>query len=136
NEAVPLDRLTALTVDSPSVEAYRLIRMNLLWFANRNGALKDFTVVSPGPGEGKTTVSSNIAIVLAQAGLKVLFVDTDFRRGRVHQIYNFLNDKGLGEYLTEGLSLDQIVRKTDTTNLSVVTCGKSVIDSAQLLGSP
>ncbi len=130
-----VDRLVALTVDSPSVEAYRLIRMNLLWYSTRGQALKDLTVVSPGPGEGKTTVSSNLAIVLAQAGLKILFVDTDFRRGRVHEIYNFLNDKGLGEYLTEGLPLDSVIRKTDTPNLSVVTCGKSVIDSAQLLSS-
>ena len=131
-----VDRLTALTADSPSVEAYRLIRMNLLWYSNRENLLKDFIVVSPGPGEGKTTISSNLSIVLAQANLKVLYVDTDFRRGRVHQIYNFLNDKGLGEYLTEGLSLDQVVRKTETPNLSVVTSGKSVIDSAQLLSSP
>jgi capsular exopolysaccharide synthesis family protein len=130
-----LDRLTALTADSPSVEAYRLIRMNLLWFATRENTLKDFAVVSPGPGEGKTTISSNLATVLSQANLKVLYVDTDFRRGRLHEIYHFLNDKGLGEYLAEGMSLDQVILKTDTPNLSVVTCGKSVIDSAQLLGS-
>ena len=135
HNVVQLERLAALTLDSPSVEAYRLIRMNLLWFATRENTLKDFVVVSPGPGEGKTTVSSNLAIVLAQANLKALYVDTDFRRGRVHDIYNLPNDKGLGEYLTEGLSLDQVVRKTETPNLSVITCGKSVIDSAQLLGS-
>lgn len=133
--SVALDRLSALTADSPAVEAYRLIRMNLLWFATREKSLKDFVVVSPGPGEGKTTISSNLAIVIAQANLKVLYVDTDFRRGRVHEIYGFINDKGLGEYLTEGLSLEQVVRATETPNLSVVTCGKSVIDSAQLLGS-
>jgi len=135
DNSVPLDRLSALTADSPAVEAYRLIRMNLLWFATRERSLKDFVVVSPGPGEGKTTISSNLAIVIAQANLKVLYVDTDFRRGRVHDIYGFMNDKGLGEYLTEGLSLDQVTRKTETPNLFVVTSGKSVIDSAQLLGS-
>ena len=130
-----LDRLTALTADSPSVEAYRLIRMNLLWFATRENSLKDLVVVSPGPGEGKTTVSSNLSIVMAQANLKVLYVDTDFRRGRLHEIYGYPNDKGLGEYLSEGLSLDEVIHKTDTPNLSVVTCGKSVIDSSHLLGS-
>ncbi len=130
-----LDRLVALTADSPSVEAYRLIRMNLLWYAMRENSLKDLVVVSPGPGEGKTTVSSNLSIVLAQANLKVLYVDTDFRRGRLHQMYNLENNKGLGEYLTENFSLDQVVHKTETPNLSVITCGKSVIDSAQLLGS-
>ena len=109
--------------------------MNILWYSTRENALKDIAVVSPGPGEGKTTVSSNLAIVLAQANLKVLFVDTDFRRGRLHEIYKFTNDKGLGEYLTEGLPLDQVVRATETPGLSVVTSGKSVIDSAQLLGS-
>lgn len=130
-----IDRLVALRMDSPSVEAYRLVRMNILWFATRENKLKDFAVVSPGPGEGKTTLASNLAIVLAQASQKVLFVDTDFRRGRVHEIYDYMNDKGLGEYLTDGVGLDQVVRKTETPNLSVVTCGKSVIDSAKLLAS-
>jgi capsular exopolysaccharide synthesis family protein len=130
-----MDRLVALRMDSPAVEAYRLVRMNILWFAKRENALKDFAVVSPGPGEGKTTLASNLALVLAQANQKVLFVDTDFRRGRLHEIYDFMNDKGLGEYLTDGAGLDQVVRKTETPNLSVVTCGKSVIDSAKLLAS-
>ncbi len=130
-----LDRLVALQLDSPSVEAYRLIRMNVLWYATRENSLKDFAVISPGPGEGKTTVTSNLAIAIAQANLKVLLVDTDFRRGRIHEIYGYEGGKGLGEYLTESYSLDEVTRKTETPNLSVVPCGKSVIDSAQLLSS-
>jgi capsular exopolysaccharide synthesis family protein len=134
NERV-IERLVALYSDSPSVEAYRLIRMNVLWYATREHSLRDFAVVSPGPGEGKTTVASNLAIALAQANVKVLFVDTDFRRGRVHEAYELSNEEGLGEYLTDGLSLEKVVKKTDVPNLSIVTCGKSVIDSAQLLSS-
>lgn len=130
-----LDRLVSLILDSPSVEAYRLIRMNILWFATREQSLKDFAIISPGPGEGKTTVASNLSIALAQANLKILLVDTDFRRGRLHDVYDFPNDRGLGEYLTDGVSMDQVIRKTEVPNLSVVTCGKSVIDSAYLLGS-
>ena len=134
-QAKELDRLVALYLDTPSVEAYRLIRMNVLWFATRENTLKDFAIVSPGPGEGKTTVCSNLAIALAQANQKVLLVDTDFRRGRIAEIHGAVGQKGLGEYLTDGVPLDQVCHKTESPNLSVVPCGKSVIDSAQLLGS-
>lgn len=134
-DAVGYEKLMAQVLDSPSVEAYRLIRMNVMWYAMREASLRDLAIVSPGPGEGKTTVVCNLAIALAQAKVRVLLVDTDFRRGRLHTVFNLADPKGLGAYLTEGLTLKQVAVQTDLPGLSLVPCGQSVIDSAQLLGS-
>lgn len=131
-----IDRLTAERPDSASSEAYRLVRTRLLWSMDKGQKLKDIGVYSSIPGEGKTTVASNLAIALTQLGQKVLLVDTDIRRGRVHETYNVLNDKGLGNFLSENLRLENIVQATEIPGLSVVSCGKSIIDSSQLFSSP
>jgi capsular exopolysaccharide synthesis family protein len=130
-----IERAVAFRPESPFAEAYRLVRTRLLWSLPKETHIKDIAVLSPGPSEGKTTVSSNLAIALAQLNHKVLLVDTDIRRGRVHEFYNLSNENGLGQYLSENISLDQVIQKTDIQNLSFVTCGKSVIDPSQLMGS-
>ena len=130
-----IDQLVHLQSNSPSAETYRLVRMGILWFASKDGPIKDFAVLSPGPGEGKTTVASNIAIALSQVNHRVLLVDTDIRRGRLHESYGVSNDKGLGQYLMGNLSADAVIKRTEIPNLSLVTCGESVIDSSQLLSS-
>ncbi len=131
-----IDRLVELQLESPSAEAYRLIRTRILWSMPKDESIKDIVVLSPGPGEGKTTVVSNLGIALAQIKLKVLLVDTDMRRGRLHEAYGLSNSKGLGQYLTGDIPIDGFIQKTEIPNLSVIPCGESVIDSSQLLGSP
>ena len=79
--------------------------------------------------------ASNLAIAMSQLGHKVLLVDTDIRKGRLHECYHLSNEKGIGEYLTGHLRLDEVLQAADVPNLSFVTCGQSVIDSSQLLGS-
>ncbi len=134
-ERTNIDQLVHLQSNSPSAETYRLVRMGILWFASKDNPIKDFAVLSPGPGEGKTTVASNIAIALSQVNHRVLLVDTDIRRGRLHESHGVSNDKGLGQYLMGSLSIDAVIKKTEIPNLSLVTCGESVIDSSQLLSS-
>jgi len=103
------------------------------WYYGRDRALKDFAVLSPGPGEGKTTVASNIAIALSQIQLNVLLVDSDIRKGRLHASYDLPNDRGLGHYLTvEKMPLDQVIQKTTIPELSLVSRGDSIINSSQL----
>ena len=131
-----IDKLVSLRSESPSAEAYRLIRTRILWSASKNSAVKDFAVVSAGSGEGKSTVASNLGIALSQISKKVLVVDTDLRRGRLHDSYNQLNDRGLGEFLSGEASLEDVVKETDIPNLSIVACGRSVIDTSQLFSSP
>ena len=130
-----IDHLLASNPESPSAEAYRLVRMGVLWAA-RNKPMKDVAIVSTGPEEGKTTVASNLAISLSQTKMKVLLVDTDMRKGRIHDSYSLTNEKGLGLYLTGELKFDEVVQKTEIPNLFIVTCGKSMIDASQLFSSP
>ncbi len=129
------DRLVYEHPDSASAEAYRLLRTRVLWSMSKENPPKDFAVLSSMPGEGKTTVASNFAITLTQLKPTTLLVDADMRRGRLHEAYGLDNDKGLGQYLTENLSLDAVIRKTEIPGLSVVTCGRSVIDSSRLFSS-
>lgn len=134
-QAPKIEQLVHEAKDSASAEAYRLLRTRILWSISDGRELKDLAVLSSIPGEGKTTIASNLAIALAQIGHKVLLVDTDMRKGRLHESYGLLNDKGLANYLTEKLPLESVVKKTPISGLSLITCGKSAIDSSQLFSS-
>ncbi len=130
------DHIVDTRLESASAEAYRLIRTRLLWSIEKDTKLKDLAILSSIPGEGKTTVASNLAIALAQLKMKILLVDTDIRKGRLNESYELPQEKGLGNFLTESLSLSDVVQKTSVENLSIVACGKSVIETSQLFSSP
>lgn len=121
--------------ESAWAESYRLIRTRLLWSVSKERGICDVAIISSGPGEGKTTVASNLSISLAQLNWKVLLVDTDLRRGRIHGSFNLANDKGLGNYLSDNASFKSVVQSTDIPNISLVSCGTSLIDSSQLFSS-
>ncbi len=130
-----VDKLVALQSESSSAEAYRLIRTAIWWYVKNEKVIKDVAILSPGPGEGKTLIASNLSIALSQLKSKVLLVDTDIRRGRLHKVYGVPNDKGLAHYLTDSLPLAEVIKKTDIPNLFLVTCGASVINTSQLFTS-
>ncbi|TAM83881.1 MAG: polysaccharide biosynthesis tyrosine autokinase [Acidobacteria bacterium] len=88
---------------SPLVEAFRTLGSSvMLEAAGRKRVLRSIVVTSSQPGEGKTTVSVNLAIALAQQGSRVILVDADLRRPAVHRALGFRNVRGLSGYL-EGL---------------------------------
>lgn len=130
-----IEKLVFSKPDSAFAEAYRLIRTRVLWSIDKNKKIHDIAVLSSMPGEGKTTIASNLAISLAQLNHKILLVDCDLRRGRMHAIYGISNELGLGQYLTDDPALDKVIQKTEVPNLSVVASGTSVIDSSQLFSS-
>ena len=83
---------------SSVAEAIRIIRTNLQ-FSSADKEVKTILVTSSIAGEGKSFISSNLAVAFAQNGKKVLLIDCDLRRGRLHRIFNLENDKGLSNLL-------------------------------------
>lgn len=119
---------------SAAAESCRSIRTNLTFLASE-APLDTLLVTSPGPREGKTTASMSIATVMAQAGTRVLLVDADMRRPRVHTVFDSPNDVGLSTMLLERLPAVDAVRTTEVPNLHVLTSGPVPTNPAELVES-
>lgn len=115
-------------------EAARRIRTNLL-FASPDKPYRRILVTSASPGEGKTMVASTLAIVLAQTGKRVLLVDCDLRRARLHRVFNVANDLGVTASVVDHSLLETAVRVTETPNLTLLPSGPHVATPAEVLQS-
>lgn len=118
---------------SPMAESYRLIRSGLL-LSSAEQPPKTILVTSMGPGEGKTATTINIARVFCQGGKRVLIIDCDLRRPRVHSVLEMQNDKGLSNYLTGNLH-ENIIHKVDGEEIFVITAGSIPPNPSDLVGS-
>lgn len=114
-------------------EAYRALRTSLL-LSTANG-LKSVVVTSAIPGEGKTAISVNLAVVLAQLGRQVLLVDTDLRKPRLHEVFGVPNRVGLVSVLTGSVQEDAVILPTHVPNLSFTPSGPMPPNSSELLSS-
>ncbi len=119
---------------SSLAECARSIRTNLL-FMGTDKPLKRILVTSPGPSEGKSTIAVNLSVVMAQAGNRVLLVDTDLRRPRLHYTFGVSGEKGLTSVLLNAASVSDVIRSTDVIGLDVLTCGPLPPNPAELLHS-
>lgn len=127
---------------SPIAEVFRTLRTNIQ-FMNSQKTLKTLLITSTMPGEGKTWVSSNLAITFAQAGKRVVLVDTDMRKGRIHKLFQTDSIPGLSNYLsgideagiTEKNDILKYVRKTEVDNLYIITAGSIPPNPSELLTS-
>ena len=117
---------------SAAAEACRSIRTNLM-FLSPDAPLKTLVVTSPGPEEGKTTTAINLAITMAQAGGRVLLVDTDLRRPRIHRAFGMKNVIGISNAVVGEKSLEEVVFQTVVPNLDVCPCGPLPPNPAELL---
>lgn len=106
---------------SSIAEAARTIRTNLM-FMSPDNPYQTLVITSAGPSEGKTTVACSIAIAMAQAGQRVVLVDCDLRRPRVHRVFSVPSDTGVTTALLDG-DLDAVVHSTEVPNLSIVAAG-------------
>jgi capsular exopolysaccharide synthesis family protein len=121
-------------VPAAFAEAIRAVRTNVLFSSAAEGA-RTIVVTSAGPGEGKSLFSSNLSISLAQAGQRVLHVDADMRRPRVHEIFEVTQEPGLSNLLVGDCKPSEAVRKTSVTNLCILPAGMIPPNPAELLGS-
>ncbi len=115
-------------------EAFRGIRTNVL-FSSADAGSKSIVVTSTGPGEGKSVVSANLAMSLALAGQRVLLIDADMRRPKVHELFGVSQEPGLSNVMVGDAKASEAVKRTLTPNLWLMTAGKHPPNPAELLGS-
>jgi polysaccharide biosynthesis transport protein len=120
---------------SAGAEAYRVLRTNLQ-FAAVDRPLRTIVVTSPAPSEGKSFTAVNLALSLAQSGRRVVLVDTDLHRPRLHRLMGLPNGAGLTSALLEPQPvLDGLLQKTEVSGLQVLTSGLLPPNPSELLGS-
>ena len=120
--------------DTADAEAYRILRANVE-FNKPDGNANTFTLVSGGPGEGKSTTLNNLAFTCAKGGYNVLVVDADLRRPTQHYLFDVENDFGLTDYLTGKADLEEITRTTKIDNLSFIPSGQIPDGAVGILNS-
>ena len=126
-----------ISFDNPKsqvAEAYRTLRTNLQ-FSTFDDSLKTVMVTSSSPGEGKTTVISNLAVTLAQSGKKVLVMDCDLRKPSIHKRFGLSNAEGLTNILVQNKKIEECLKVTEQQNLFAVTSGPIPPNPSELLGS-
>ena len=120
---------------SPVAEAYRSLRTNIQ-FASVDYPVRSILVTSTSPEEGKTTIASNLGVVLAQGGREVVLIDADLRRPKLHTAMNLPNRRGLTSlFVQQNVHLDGVINPTKLTGLSVITSGNLPPNPAELLAS-
>ncbi len=116
------------------LEGYNRLKDNLLYM-NADGKTKVIQVESASAKEGKTTIACNLAVSLGLTDKKVCVIDLDFRRPRVHRVFEISKDKGLAEYFLGELGRDDIIKHTEFNNVDVITRGAEIYNSSLVLVS-
>jgi len=117
------------------LENFRVIRTNLLSMGSVSSPAQVMMITSSIPKEGKTVVSSNLAISFAQMGGRTLLIDTDLRRGRLHRLFGLRKSPGLSNLLLGKASFEEVLRPTGKDNLTILTAGSHLDSGTELLGS-
>lgn len=120
---------------SRQAESYRAVRTSLYYSPHGQGH-KVIQVTSPNPGDGKTTLASNLAVSIAGSGKNVLLVDADFRRPRIHRFFGLDNEIGLNSLIAEEVEITEACQETAVANLWVITSGAKTHNPADVLTSP
>ncbi len=130
NQPIPL--LANVDPNDLAVEALRSLRTSL-HFAMMDADNNILMVTGPSPGVGKSFVSANLGLVLAQTGQRVLVVDADMRKGHLHRYFNHDNTVGLSAYLSGQVAWEDIIHSSGTENLDFISRGKAPPNPSELL---
>jgi capsular exopolysaccharide synthesis family protein len=134
-EGSPRDLVVARgKTGSPEVESFRAIRTGIQ-FSRPDREIRTFLVTSAGPGEGKTTVSINLASAFTGPRGRVLLIDADLRRARAHKALGVDNVRGLTNVLVGEVSLGDAIQKSSVEGLDVLASGPIPPNPAEVLGS-
>jgi succinoglycan biosynthesis transport protein ExoP len=117
---------------SIAAECCRSIRTNIL-FMSPDRPLLTMVVTSPSPQEGKTTTAINLGVTMAEAGGRVLIIDTDMRRPRLHRSFGVPNQTGISTVIVGKVTLQEAIKRTDVPNLDVLPCGPVPPNPSELL---
>jgi len=128
-----IDLITQNNSKSPISEAYRIIRTNVQ-FSNFNKELKTIAITSATANEGKSTIVSNLGVIMAQAGEKVLIMDCNFRNPTQHKIFKMSNN-GLSNCIATQQDVLDIIQHTNIVGLDVLTSGSVLENPSESLGS-
>jgi capsular exopolysaccharide synthesis family protein len=129
------DLFTLIKPKDPIAEAYRSIRTSISFSSTEEEPLKSIIITSPGPQEGKTMTLCNLAITMVQSQKKVLLIDADMRKSRLHDVFKMKNDTGLSSFLSGHAEFDEVIQETDIVNLSLVAGGPHPPNPSELLAS-
>lgn len=120
---------------SRPAEAYRAVRTSL-YFSTHGEGHRVIQVTSPNPGDGKTTLAANLAVAMADSGKRVLLLEADFRRPRVHRYFALDNTIGVSSIITGDAEIPDVIQPTAIRNLWAMPCGPRPNNPSDLLTSP
>lgn len=121
---------------SPISEVFKTLRTNLQFMINKKDGTISLLVTSTMPGEGKSWVSSNLGTAFAQTNKKVILIDSDMRKGRLHSIFETKIFPGLSNYLAdESSKIKDYIIPTEIENLSIIPAGNVPPNPSELLSS-
>lgn len=128
--------VTAVRPKSAEAEAFRGLRTQVLKLAEADDR-RVLQMTSPSPGDGKSTMAANLAISLAQSGKRVVLIDADLRKPRVHALFGLQSDApGLAAAIDGAADVFAVVRPTAVEGLSLIPCGPRPDAPAELLSAP
>jgi len=127
--------ITYYRPQSKEAEAYRGVR-TALYFGTGGTSPRVIQITSPNRADGKTTLSANLSVSIAQSGKRVLLVDADFRRPRLHKVFALPAGTGLASVLAGAADLGEAIQDSVVAGLSILPCGPRPSDPAELLSSP
>lgn len=128
------DMISIKNPKSQAAEAFRTLRTNIQ-FSSLDEDIRTIVVTSTQPGEGKSTIISNLAITMAQSGKKVVLIDCDLRKPTIHKRLGVSNQYGLTTLLSKEKALDEVINATNISNFYILTSGPIPPNPAELLGS-